>query len=56
MANSNIVEQKKQHVQDIADKFRNSQSTLLVDYRGLDVAEVSELRKQLREANVEFKV
>ncbi|SFB33904.1 LSU ribosomal protein L10P [Lentibacillus halodurans] len=56
MANSNIIEQKKQHVQEIADKFRGSQSTLLVDYRGLDVAEVSELRKQLREANVEFKV
>ncbi|QKY71762.1 50S ribosomal protein L10 [Lentibacillus sp. CBA3610] len=56
MANSNIVEQKRQHVQDIADKFRNSQSTVLVDYRGLDVAEVNELRKQLREANIEFKV
>lgn len=56
MANSNIVEQKKEHVQEIADKFRESQSTLLVDYRGLDVAEVNELRKQLREANVEFKV
>ncbi|GGB49632.1 50S ribosomal protein L10 [Virgibacillus dakarensis] len=56
MANSNIVAQKQQVVQDIADKFNASQSTLLVDYRGLDVAEVTELRKQLREANVEFKV
>ncbi|TMN22368.1 50S ribosomal protein L10 [Lentibacillus cibarius] len=56
MSNSNIIEQKKQVVQEIADKFRDSQSTLLVDYRGLDVAEVTELRKQLREANVDFKV
>ncbi|MFC4559681.1 50S ribosomal protein L10 [Virgibacillus kekensis] len=56
MSNSTIIEQKKQLVQEIADKFRNSQSTLLVDYRGLDVAEVTELRKQLREAGVEFKV
>ncbi|WP_164671111.1 50S ribosomal protein L10 [Virgibacillus doumboii] len=56
MANTNIVEQKKQLVQEIADKFRDSQSTLLVDYRGLDVAEVTELRKQLREANIDFKV
>lgn len=56
MSNSNIIEQKKQLVQQIADKFQGSQSTLLVDYRGLDVAEVTELRKQLREADVDFKV
>ncbi|WP_163971933.1 50S ribosomal protein L10 [Oceanobacillus halotolerans] len=56
MSNSTIIEQKKQLVQEIADKFRASQSTLLVDYRGLDVAEVTELRKQLRDAGVEFKV
>ncbi|MGF2509309.1 50S ribosomal protein L10, partial [Ralstonia pseudosolanacearum] len=31
-------------------------STIIVDYRGLNVSEVTELRKQLREANVEFKV
>ncbi|WP_099156807.1 50S ribosomal protein L10 [Virgibacillus ndiopensis] len=53
---SKIIESKKQLVQEIADKFQSSQSTLLVDYRGLDVAEVTELRKQLREAGVEFKV
>ncbi|MGY0694002.1 50S ribosomal protein L10 [Virgibacillus sp. FSP13] len=53
---SGIIESKKQLVKEIADKFQASQSTLLVDYRGLDVAEVTELRKQLREAGVDFKV
>ncbi|MFD2043188.1 50S ribosomal protein L10 [Ornithinibacillus salinisoli] len=53
---SKVIEQKKQVVQEIADKLRESQSTLLVDYRGLDVAEVTQLRKELREAGVEFKV
>ncbi|MBN8210773.1 50S ribosomal protein L10 [Bacillus sp. NTK071] len=53
---SSIVEQKKQLVTEIADKLRDSQSTILVDYRGLDVSEVTELRKQLRDANVEFRV
>src|SRR5699024_8667923 len=53
---SRVIEEKKKLVQDIADKFRASQSTLLVDYRGMDVAEVTELRKQLREAGVEFRV
>ncbi|SDC52447.1 LSU ribosomal protein L10P [Pelagirhabdus alkalitolerans] len=53
---STIIEQKKQVVSEIATKLRESESTVLVDYRGLDVAEVTELRKQLREAGVEFKV
>ncbi|MTT32779.1 50S ribosomal protein L10 [Terrilactibacillus sp. BCM23-1] len=50
------IEAKKQVVSEIADKLKNSVSTIVVDYRGLDVAEVTELRKQLREAGVEFKV
>lgn len=50
------LEQKKQIVAEIAEKLRESQTTVLVDYRGLTVAEVTELRKQLREAGVEFKV
>ncbi|MEQ6376606.1 50S ribosomal protein L10 [Bacillaceae bacterium S4-13-58] len=53
---SKVIEQKKQLVSEIAEKLQNSKSTILVDYRGLDVAEVTELRKQLREAGVEFKV
>ncbi|GGM35046.1 50S ribosomal protein L10 [Paraliobacillus quinghaiensis] len=53
---STIIEQKKQVVSEIAEKFRDSKSTILVDYRGLDVAEVTELRGQLREAGVDFKV
>lgn len=53
---SNAIEAKKQIVQEIADKFKASKSTIVVDYRGLNVAEVTELRKQLREAGIEFKV
>ncbi|GMB09990.1 LSU ribosomal protein L10P [Thermolongibacillus altinsuensis] len=53
---SSALEQKKQLVAEIAEKLRASKSTIIVDYRGLNVAEVTELRKQLREAGVEFKV
>ncbi|WAA14006.1 50S ribosomal protein L10 [Fervidibacillus halotolerans] len=53
---SSAIEQKKQIVEEIAQKLKNSVSTVIVDYRGLNVAEVTELRKQLREAGVEFKV
>ncbi|MGY4691832.1 50S ribosomal protein L10 [Salibacterium sp. K-3] len=53
---SAVIEQKQQVVQEIADKLENSVSTVIVDYRGLNVEEATELRKQLREAGVDFKV
>ena len=53
---SSVIELKKQIVNEITDKLKASVSTVVVDYRGLTVAEVTELRKQLREAGVEFKV
>lgn len=53
---SSAVELKKQTVTEIADKLRDSKSTIVVDYRGLTVGQVTELRKQLREAGVDFKV
>lgn len=53
---SKVIEQKKQLVEEIKEKFLNSQTSVVVDYRGLDVAEVTELRKQLREEGIDFKV
>lgn len=53
---SKVIEQKQNVVQEIAEKLENSVSTVVVDYRGLDVAEATELRQQLREAGVDFKV
>ena len=54
--NKPIIEAKQNLVQDIAGKFQAAASVVVVDYRGLTVAQVTELRKQLREAGVEFKV
>ncbi|TQS76085.1 50S ribosomal protein L10 [Ornithinibacillus gellani] len=53
---SGVIEKKQQLVEEITEKFRESQTTVLVDYRGLDVASVTELRKQLRDAGIDFKV
>ena len=53
---SKAVEMKQTVVQEIAEKFKSAASVVVVDYRGLTVAQVTELRKQLREAGVEFKV
>jgi large subunit ribosomal protein L10 len=53
---SSAIELKQQAVTEIAGKLRDSKSTIIVDYRGLTVAQVTELRKQLREAGIEFRV
>ncbi|MFD1673162.1 50S ribosomal protein L10 [Alicyclobacillus fodiniaquatilis] len=48
--------EKEQLVQEIADRLERSKSVVLADYRGLNVAEVTELRSKLREAGVEYEV
>lgn len=53
---STVLEAKKAVVSEIADKMKSAASMVVVDYRGLNVAQATELRKQLREAGVEFKV
>lgn len=56
MPNDKVLQEKQQLVSEVTDKFRASACTVVADYRGLNVAEVTELRKQLREAGVEFSV
>ena len=50
------IEAKQAIVQEIADKMKNAQGTVVVDYRGLNVEEVTELRKKSRENNIDYKV
>lgn len=50
------VELKQPIVQEISEHVKDAQSVVIVDYRGLTVAEDTELRKQLREAGVTYKV
>lgn len=56
MANAKIIQEKQEAVAVIAAKLVESSSTVVADYRGLNVAQVTELRKQLREAGIEFQV
>jgi len=53
---SDVLDQKKSVVEEITERLRASQTTVVVDYRGLDVAEVTQLRKELRDAGVEYRV
>ncbi|MDD6468005.1 MAG: 50S ribosomal protein L10 [Erysipelotrichaceae bacterium] len=54
--NQAVLEQKKQIVEEIVAKMQNSSSTVVCEYRGLTVGEVTELRRSLRAENVEFVV
>src|SRR5699024_4117085 len=49
------IEMKQQVMSEIAQQFEESKSAVVVDYRGLNVAEVTALRQELRENNVDDK-
>lgn len=53
---SKVLEAKQAVVGEIAGKLKAAASVVVVDYRGLTVGQVTELRKQLREAGIDFKV
>ena len=50
------VELKKPIVEEISAAIKDAQSVVLVDHRGLTVEQDTELRKQLREAGISYKV
>ena len=53
---SKNFETKKTVVAEITDKLNRAQSVVLIDYRGLTVSEVTDLRNQFRKAGVEYAV
>jgi len=54
--NQAVLQNKQAIVSEISDKIKNSDSTVVCEYRGLSVAEVTELRRSLRAEDVDFKV
>ena len=56
MASERILEQKKAVVEEIKNKLDNAKTFLLIDYRGLSVSEITELRRSLREMGSDIKV
>ena len=56
MASAKILENKKAIVNEIKSNIENSESVIVFTYQGLTVAELSQLRRQLRESQSEVKV
>ena len=56
MPNAKVLESKKAIVDAMTDKLQNATSAVFVDYKGITVAQDTELRKKFREAGVEYTV
>lgn len=56
MASEVILKQKQEEVKKLAERMQKSSLILLTDYRGINVTDVTELRKNLRNANGSYEV
>ena len=56
MPSASVLEQKKKIVAEVADRIGNSCAGVIVDYKGISVADDTALRRELREAGVEYTV
>lgn len=56
MPSVQVLEQKKQVVADLVERLNSSCAGVIVDYKGINVADDTKLRKDLREAGVDYTV
>ena len=56
MPNAKVLESKKAVVETLSAKIKEATSVVFVDYKGITVAQDCELRKQFRDAGVEYTV
>ena len=56
MPSQAILEQKQKYVAELTEKLRGACAGVVVDYKGINVEDDTKLRKELREAGVEYRV
>ena len=56
MPSAKVLESKKEIVAQLTERLKNAQAGVIADYRGLTVAQDTELRAKLREAGVEYTI
>ena len=54
MPRESVLAQKQQFVADLAEKLKNAAGGVLVDYKGITVEDDTKLRKELREAGIDY--
>ena len=56
MPNAKVLEEKRALVAELTEKMKNASAGVLVDYKGITVADDTKLRRELRAAGVEYAV
>lgn len=56
MPSDKILKQKQEYVDQLAEKLKNSVAGVVVSYKGINVADDTKLRRELREAGVDYSV
>ena len=56
MPNDKVLKEKQTQVAELAEKIKTAKVVLLNDYRGINVEDVTKLRKNLRNVNADYKV
>lgn len=56
MASTKIIQEKQNVVEEITKKLDDSKSVILFSYQGLSVADIADLRRELRNNNSEVKI
>ncbi|MEE1075443.1 MAG: 50S ribosomal protein L10 [Acutalibacteraceae bacterium] len=54
MPNASVLEKKQQQVAELSEKLSAAITGVVVDYKGINVADDTALRKELREAGVDY--
>ena len=56
MASETILKQKEAQVNELAEKFKEAKVILLTDYRGINVADDTKLRTDIRNIKAQYKI
>ena len=56
MPSAKVLQAKQEQVQELTEKLKNAAACVLVDYKGINVADDTKLRRELREAGVSYSV
>ena len=54
LASEKIIKQKEEQVEKLAEKMKNASIVLLTEYRGINVLDDTQLRKNIRNVNAEY--
>ena len=56
MASEKALKQKEELVKALAERMKSAKVIILTDYRGINVADVTNLRTEIRNIGAEYKV